>query len=106
MAKSKTPNERIKRAYIDFLMGRREASLEAVAAAFCARNPAAPRTSPSWRLSKGQYQTVVPPRDGLAPQFGQHREPVHIAPRPSSLFGAAINQAVARVRAAPSGWSG
>jgi hypothetical protein len=33
MAKSKTPNERIKRAYIDFLMGRREASLEAVAAA-------------------------------------------------------------------------
>ncbi|MFZ3324558.1 MAG: hypothetical protein WA231_01095, partial [Methylocella sp.] len=60
MAKSKTPNELIKRAYIDFLMGRREASLEAVAAAFCARNPAAPRTSPSWRLSKGQYQTVVP----------------------------------------------
>ena len=36
MAKSKTPNERIKRAYIDFLrqaMGRSEASLEAVAAA-------------------------------------------------------------------------
>jgi Helix-turn-helix domain len=35
MAKSKTPNERIKRAYIDFLrqaMGRSEASLEAVAA--------------------------------------------------------------------------
>ncbi|PNE09889.1 MAG: hypothetical protein CR217_17465 [Beijerinckiaceae bacterium] len=41
MAKSKTPNERIKRAYIDFLrqaMGRSEASLEAVAAAFCARS--------------------------------------------------------------------
>jgi integrase len=36
MAKSKTPNERIKRAYIDFLsqaMGRSEGSLEAVAAA-------------------------------------------------------------------------
>jgi integrase len=36
MAKSKTPNERIKRAYIDFLRqatGRSEASLEAVAAA-------------------------------------------------------------------------
>ena len=36
MAKSKTPNERIKRSYIDFLrhaMGRSEASLEAVAAA-------------------------------------------------------------------------
>jgi hypothetical protein len=36
MAKSKTPNERIKRAYIDFLrqaMGRSEASLEAAAAA-------------------------------------------------------------------------
>jgi Transposase DDE domain len=57
-------------------------------------------------LAKSQYQTVVPPRDGLAPQFGQHREPVHIAPRPSSLFSAAINQAAARVRAAPSGWSG
>lgn len=36
MLKSKTPNERIKRTYIDFLrqaMGRSEASLEAVAAA-------------------------------------------------------------------------
>ena len=36
MAKSKTSNERIKRAYIDFLrqaMGRSQASLEAVAAA-------------------------------------------------------------------------
>jgi hypothetical protein len=36
MTKSKTPNERIKRDYIDFLrqaMGRSEASLEAVAAA-------------------------------------------------------------------------
>ena len=39
---------------------------------------------PSWRLSEGQSQTVVPPRDGLAPQFGPHSEPVHIAPRPSS----------------------
>src|ERR1700736_3049499 len=53
-------------------------------AASCARNPAAPRTSPSWRLSEGQSQIVVPPRDGLAPQFGPHSEPVHIAPRPSS----------------------
>src|ERR1700719_402026 len=50
----------------------------------CARNPAAPRTSPSWRLSEGQSQIVVPPRDGLAPQFGPHSESVHIAPRPSS----------------------
>src|SRR5580692_11521320 len=53
-------------------------------AASCARNPAAPRTSPSWRLSEGQSQIVVPPRDGLAPQSGPHSEPVHIAPRPSS----------------------
>src|ERR1700719_209870 len=52
--------------------------------ASCARNPAAPRTSPSWRLSEGQSQIVAPPRDGLAPQFGPHSEPVHIAPRPSS----------------------
>src|ERR1700730_12274201 len=52
--------------------------------ASCARHPAAPRTSPSWRLSEGQSQIVVPPRDGLAPQFGPHSEPVHIAPRPSS----------------------
>src|ERR1700719_1097668 len=50
----------------------------------CARNPAVPRTSPSWRLSEGQSQIVVPPRDGLAPQFGPHSDPVHIAPRPSS----------------------
>src|ERR1700726_3855617 len=53
-------------------------------AASCARNPAAPRTSPSWRLSEGQSQIVAPPRDGLAPQFEPHSEPVHIAPRPSS----------------------
>src|ERR1700694_457544 len=53
-------------------------------AASCARNPAAPRTSPSWRLSEGQSQIVVPPRDGSAPQSGPHSEPVHIAPRPSS----------------------
>src|SRR5271169_6255749 len=52
--------------------------------ASCAHNPAVPRTSPSWRLSEGQSQIVVPPRDGLALQFGPHSEPFHIAPRPSS----------------------
>src|SRR3984893_18401309 len=50
----------------------------------CARNPAVPKTSPSWRLSEDQSQIVVPPRDGLAPQSEPHSEPVHIAPRPSS----------------------
>src|SRR3984893_14348819 len=53
-------------------------------AASCARNPAVPKTSPSWRLSEDQSQIVVPPRDGLAPQSEPHSEPVHIAPRPSS----------------------
>src|SRR3984893_4934512 len=53
-------------------------------AASCARNPAVPKTSPSWRLSEDQSQIVVPPRDGLAPQSEPHCEPVHIAPRPSS----------------------
>src|ERR1700720_3321691 len=48
------------------------------------RNPAVPKTSPSWRLSEDQSQIVVPPRDGLAPQSEPHSEPVHIAPRPSS----------------------
>src|SRR3984893_4028817 len=52
--------------------------------ASCARNPAVPKTSPSWRLSEDQSQIVVPPRDGSAPQFEPHSEPVHIAPRPSS----------------------
>src|SRR3984893_15051433 len=52
--------------------------------ASCARNLAVPKTSPSWRLSEDQSQIVVPPRDGLAPQFEPHSEPVHIAPRPSS----------------------
>src|SRR6202040_3991441 len=52
-------------------------------AASCARNPAVPKTSPSWRLSEDQSQIVVPPRDGLAPQSEPHSEPVHIAPRPS-----------------------
>ena len=51
---------------------------------YCARNPAVPKTSPSWRLSEDQSQIVVPPRDGLAPQFEPHSEPVRIAPRPSS----------------------
>src|SRR3979411_1435228 len=53
-------------------------------AASCARSPAVPKTSPSWRLSEDQSQIVVPPRDGLAPQSEPHSEPVHIAPRPSS----------------------
>src|SRR4030088_3300086 len=56
----------------------------ALLAASCARNPAVPKTSPSWRLSEDQSQIVVPPRDGLAPQSEPHSEPVHIAPRPSS----------------------
>src|ERR1700704_4830148 len=53
-------------------------------AASCARNPAVPKTSPSWRLSEDQSQIVVPPRDGLAPQSEPHSDPVHIAPPPSS----------------------
>src|SRR4030088_2703363 len=56
----------------------------ALLAASCARNPAVPKTSPSWRLSEDQSQIVVPPRDGLAPQSEPHSEPVHIAPRSSS----------------------
>src|SRR6202022_4241483 len=55
-----------------------------LAGGFLRTNPAVPKTSPSWRLSEDQSQIVVPPRDGLAPQFEPHSEPVHIAPRPSS----------------------
>src|SRR5674476_210950 len=53
-------------------------------AASCAHNPAAPRTLPSWLPSEGQARTVVPSRDGSAPQSVPHSEPVHIVPRPSS----------------------
>src|ERR1035437_10299183 len=56
----------------------------ALPAASCARNPAAPRTLPSWLPSEGQVRTVVPSRDGSAPQCGPHSEPVHIVPSPSS----------------------
>src|ERR1019366_8057675 len=56
----------------------------ALPAASCARNPAAPRTLPSWLPSEGQARTVVPSRDGSAPQSGPHSEPVHIVPSPSS----------------------
>src|SRR5665811_1715451 len=56
----------------------------ALPAASCARNPAAPRTLPSWLPSEGQVRTVVPSRDGSAPQSGPHSEPVHIVPSPSS----------------------
>src|SRR5258707_7554062 len=52
--------------------------------ASCAHNPAAPRTLPSWLPSEGQARTVVPSRDGSAPQSVPHSEPVHIVPRPSS----------------------
>src|SRR5450759_1275837 len=53
-------------------------------AASCARNPAALRTLPSWLPSEGQARTVVPSRDGSAPQSVPHSAPVHIVPRPSS----------------------
>src|SRR5450759_2824303 len=56
----------------------------ALPAASCARNPAAPRTLPSWLPSEGKARTVVPSRDGSAPQSGPHSEPVHIVPSPSS----------------------
>src|ERR1022692_64045 len=56
----------------------------ALPAASCARNPAAPRTLPSWLPSEGQARTVVPSHDGSAPQSGPHSEPVHIVPHPSS----------------------
>src|ERR1035437_10085726 len=52
--------------------------------ASCAHNPAAPRILPSWLPSEGQARTVVPSRDGSAPQSVPHSEPVHIVPRPSS----------------------
>ena len=56
MAKSNTPNERIKRAYIDFLrqaMGRSEASLEAVAAA--RQSQYLRQDCPSSFLLKGEF---------------------------------------------------
>src|ERR1039458_10451148 len=50
----------------------------------CARNPAAPRTLPSWLPSEGQARTVVPPPVRSIPRSEPHSEPAHIVPRPSS----------------------
>src|ERR1017187_5245922 len=53
-------------------------------AAFCAHNPAAPRTLPSWQPFEDQAQTVGPPPARSSPRSEPHSEPVHIVPRPSS----------------------
>src|SRR5450830_1855633 len=56
----------------------------ASSAAFCAHNPAAPRTLPSWQPFEDQAQTVGPPPARSSPRSEPHSEPVHIVPRPSS----------------------
>src|SRR5450759_1607631 len=75
----------------------------ALPAASSARNPAAPRTLPSWLPSEGQARTVVPSRDGSAPQSGPHSEPVHIVPRTSSP---ALCQSAAKGYLLPDCYSG